>query len=129
MPGYRARQNTELPETLTAQPSNAYPNVTRMKGMHIKLPTKENLNNMYHPDADGKFVRSYLLFNPLSESAYEDGYSLELMVDLLKISLATSIAALGDLLFIAYSQPKLQHDIPLELQEFIGNAKYARHTW
>ena len=97
--------------------------ITRMKGMHIKLPTKENLNNMYHPDADGKFVRSYLLFNPLSESAYEDGYSLELMIDLLKISLSTSLAALGDLLLIAYSQPKLQHDIPLELQEFIGNAK------
>ena len=97
--------------------------ITRLKGMKIKLPTKENLDNMYHADSTGKFVRSYLIFNPLSESAYEDGYSLELLIDLVKRSLSLSLAALGDLLIIAYSQPKLQHDLPIELQEFISNAK------
>lgn len=97
--------------------------ITRLKGKKIKLPTKVNLDNMFHPDENGKFIRSYLIFNPLSESAYEDGYSLELLLELIKKAMMTSLASLGELLLTAYNNPKLQHDLPLALQEFIGNAK------
>lgn len=97
--------------------------ITRLKGKKIKLPTKQNLDNMFHPDEQGKFVRSYLIFNPLSESAYEDGYSLELLLELVKSAMMYSLTGLGDLLLTAYNNPKLQHDLPLALQEFIGNAK------
>lgn len=100
-----------------------YIDLTRRKGMAVGLPTEENLKNLYVADKNGKYTPAYLIFNPLSEQATEDGISLDILMDCVKANLMTALKVFGELLFVVYNNPKLQGDLPMAINEFIAEAK------
>lgn len=108
---------------LQIKQGDEYVDLERRKGMRVGLPTEENLKNLYTVGANGKYVPSYLIFNPLSEQATEDGVSLDILIDCVKANLMAALKVYGELLFVVYNNPKLQGDLPMAINEFIAEAK------
>lgn len=100
-----------------------YIDLTRRKGMSIGLPTEENLKNLYVLDNNGKYTASFLIFNPLSEQAAEDGVSLDILKDCVRIAFMGALKVFGDLILVTYNNPKLQADLPMAINAFIKDAK------
>lgn len=100
-----------------------YIDITRRKGMAVGLPTEDNLKNLYVLEKNGKYTPAYLIFNPLSEQATEDGISLDILMDCVKATFMTALKVFGELLFVVYNNPKLQSDLPMAINEFIAEAK------
>ena len=100
-----------------------YIDLTRRKGMSIALPTEENLKNLYVLDNNGKYTASFLIFNPLSEQAAEDGVSLDILKDCVRIAFMGALKVFGDLILVTYNNPKLQADLPMAINAFIKDAK------
>lgn len=100
-----------------------YIDLTRRKGMAIALPTEENLKNLYVLDNNGKYTASFLIFNPLSEQAAEDGVSLDILKDCVRIAFMGALKVFGDLILVTYNNPKLQADLPMAINAFIKDAK------
>ena len=100
-----------------------YIDLTRRKGMAIALPTEENLKNLYVLDNNGKYTASFLIFNPLSEQAAEDGVSLDILKDCVRIAFMGALKVFGDLILVTYNNPKLQSDLPMAINAFIKDAK------
>lgn len=97
--------------------------LTKRKGLRVALPTKENLDKIYAAGPDGKFKQQYLIFHPLSEDSVGNGVGLDLLIEHAKTEMELSLIGLGTLLLNTYMNPKLQSDLPYEINEFIVNAK------
>jgi hypothetical protein len=108
---------------LQIKQGDEYVDLERRKGMRVGLPTEENLKNLYRVGPNGKYIPSYLIFNPLSEQATEDGVSLDILIDCVKANLMAALKVYGELLFVVYNNPKLQSDLPMAINEFIAEAK------
>ena len=97
--------------------------LTKRKGLKVALPSKENLDNIYIADSTGKFKQQYLIFHPLSEDSSNNGIGLDLLIEHTKAEMELGLIGLGTLLLVTYMNPKLQSDLPYEVNEFIVNAK------
>lgn len=100
-----------------------YTDVTLRKGYRIAIPTESNLDKMYVKDGNGKYSKSYLIFNPLSEQVSEDGVGLDLLLASTKKDLVATFTLLGHLMLLTYNNIKLQQDLPMTLNNFIADAK------
>lgn len=114
---------TDEDDFLTVEHNEENIFLTKRKGMKVALPSKARLDGMFVADESGKFQQQYLIFHPLSEDSTSNGIGLDILIEHTKSEMEIALSGLGVLLLTAYMNPKLQTDLPMNINEFISNAK------